>query len=234
MNSMNPVIDAGPGNLSRRSTRSRDLFEIALGYALILSVIWTPNPAQRILYWITLATIIVITLLRRENLRTLGLGGSGFLRSLWVVGVALLLAAVTIAVAGRLHSLHRHFGRIALNFRFSGYIVWALLQQFLLQDYFLLRFARLVRNQWLAATLAALLFAIAHAPNPILVVLTLVWGIVACILFLRYRNLYTLGIAHAVLGICIAITVPNHIQHHMRVGLGYLRYHPPAMHFQTH
>lgn len=217
-----------------RATRSRDLFEIALGYALILSVIWTPNPAQRILYWITLATVIVITLLRRESPRTLGLGGSGFLRSLWVVGVALLLAAATIAVAWRLHTLHRHFGRITLNFRFSGYILWALLQQFLLQDYFLLRFTRLVRNRWLAVTLAALLFAIAHLPNPVLVVLTLVWGIVACILFLRYRNLYTLGIAHAILGICIAITVPNHIQRHMRVGLGYLHYHPPPRHFQLH
>jgi membrane protease YdiL (CAAX protease family) len=97
-----------------------------------------------------------------------------------------------------------------------------------------LRFTRLVRSRWLAVTLAALLFAIAHLPNPVLVVLTLVWGIVACILFLRYRNLYTLGIAHAVLGICIAITVPNHIQRHMRVGLGYLHYHPPPRHFQLH
>jgi membrane protease YdiL (CAAX protease family) len=224
-----PASDRGES----RVARSRDLFEIALGYALILSVIWTPNPAQRILYWIALATIIVITLLRRESPRTLGLGGNGFLRSLWVVGVALLLAAATVAVAWRLHTLHHHFGRVALNFRFSGYIVWALLQQFLLQDYFLLRFTRLVRNRWLAVTLAALLFAIAHLPNPVLVVLTLAWGIVACILFLRYRNLYTLGIAHAILGICIAITVPNHIQHHMRVGLGYLRYHPPARHFQV-
>jgi membrane protease YdiL (CAAX protease family) len=145
-----------------------------------------------------------------------------------VVGAALILALMAVAVAWRLHTLHRHFGRISLDFHFSGYVVWALLQQFLLQDYFLLRLLRLVRNRWLAVALAAAIFSIAHLPNPVLVILTLAWGAMACVLFLRYRNLYTLGIAHAILGICVAITVPNHIQRHMRVGIGYLHYHAPA------
>jgi membrane protease YdiL (CAAX protease family) len=156
----------------------------------------------------------------------LGLGAGGFVRSLWVPGLALLLALAAAAAAWQMHTLHRHFGRVGLDFHFSGYVVWALMQQFLLQDYFLLRLVRLVRRQWLAVTLATLLFAVAHVPNPVLVVLTLLWGFVSCVLFLRYRNLYTLGMAHAILGICVAITVPNHIQRHMRVGLGYLHYHP--------
>jgi len=64
-------------------------------------------------------------------------------------------------------------------------------------------------------------------PNPLLVVATVVWGIVACALFLRYRNLYVLGLAHAILGMCIAVAVPNTVHHHMHVGLGYLRWHVP-------
>jgi hypothetical protein len=34
---------------------------------------------------------------------------------------------------------------------------------------------------------------------------------------------------HALLGLTIALTAPDSINHHMRVGLGYLRYHaaPP-------
>ena len=56
--------------------------------------------------------------------------------------------------------------------------------------------------------------------------LTLIWGFVACTLFLRYRDLYSLGLAHAVFGLTIAITVPAAVHHNMRVGLGYLRYHP--------
>ncbi len=70
------------------------------------------------------------------------------------------------------------------------------------------------------------LFTIAHLPNPILTVLTLLWGWASCRLFLRYRNLYTLAMAHAILGISIAITIPGPVDHNMRVGLGYLTYNP--------
>ena len=37
-----------------------------------------------------------------------------------------------------------------------------------------------------------------------------------------------LGIAHGILGLSLALTVPNSLHHHMRVGLGYLRYHQHA------
>jgi membrane protease YdiL (CAAX protease family) len=219
---------------AERHVSRRDIFELALGYGLILAVIWTPNPAQRILYWIAIAVLIVVTVLRREKPAELGLTGNGFLRSLWVVGLAALLAAISIAVAWHAHTLHRHLGRVSLNFHFTGYIIWALVQQFLLQDYFLGRFLSLFSNRWVAVAGATALFTIAHIPNPILVVLTLVWGFIACALFLRYRNLYTLGIAHAILGIGVAITVPSHIQRHMRVGIGYLHYHPKARSLHPH
>jgi membrane protease YdiL (CAAX protease family) len=213
-----------------RIRNRRDLAELVVGYLLILTVIWTPNPAQRVFYWITLAVLILITVRRRESAAVLGLQRAGFLPSLWVVGVAVLLAASAVFMAQRIHTLHSHFGRVALDFHFSGYILWAFVQQFLLQDFFLLRLLRLTSNRSLAVVLAALLFSVAHIPNPILVALTFLWGTIACALFLRYRNLYTLGIAHAILGVCVAITVPNHIQRHMRVGLGYLHYHPPMHH----
>ena len=50
------------------------------------------------------------------------------------------------------------------------------------------------------------LFALGHLPSPILTAVTVVWGAAACWLFLRYRNVFTLGVAHAVLGVCVAIT----------------------------
>jgi hypothetical protein len=54
----------------------------------------------------------------------------------------------------------------------------------------------------------------------------LIWGFVACLLFLRYRNLYPLMMAHAILGITVALTAPGPVVHNMRVGLGYLTYNP--------
>jgi hypothetical protein len=80
---------------------------------------------------------------------------------------------------------------------------------------------------------AAGLFAFAHLPNPILTPLTLIWGLAACLLFLRYRNVYTLAIVHAVFGICIAVTVPGPVDHNMRVGLGYLTYRPHDHHHRS-
>jgi membrane protease YdiL (CAAX protease family) len=210
---------------SPNSSRARDLLEVLVAYGLILAVIWTANPLQRILYWAAFATVLVLTLLRREDLITLGLGRSGFTSSLWIVGVAVSLAALTMWSAFKLHTLHSLFGQAPLLAHLWGYFVWALMQQFLLQSYFLARCLRITSARWVAVAIVALLFGIAHIPNPILIVATLVWGICCCALFLRYRNLYTLGIAHGILGICFAVTVPDHIHHHMRVGLGYLHYH---------
>jgi hypothetical protein len=102
------------------------------------------------------------------------------------------------------------------------------MQQFLLQSYFLLRLLRLLPGKVAPIIVSTGIFALAHLPNPILTPITLVWGAVSCVLFLRYRNIYTLGLAHGVMGLCVAVTVPNSLHHHMRVGLGYLRYHPRA------
>jgi membrane protease YdiL (CAAX protease family) len=63
---------------------------------------------------------------------------------------------------------------------------------------------------------------VAHLPNPVLTVITLVCGLASCLFFLRYRNLWPLAVAHAILGIAIAITIPSSIDHNMRVGISYL------------
>ena len=65
----------------------------------------------------------------------------------------------------------------------------------------------------------------AHLPNPLLTVAALFWGIASCALFLRYHDLYSLAVAHAILGLCILVTIPDSVHHQMRVGLGYLQYH---------
>jgi hypothetical protein len=43
-------------------------------------------------------------------------------------------------------------------------------------------------------------------------------------MFRRYRSIYPLGIVHAMLGLTIAMIMPDSLLHHMRVGIGYLRY----------
>jgi membrane protease YdiL (CAAX protease family) len=201
--------------------------EIAIGYALILAVIWTPRPLQRWLYWIALAWFVLSILSSFQGWKALGCSAAGFWRSAWIVGVALVLASCAIALASSLHTLHRPSGWMQWVLAFGGYTIWSLAQQLLLQGYFLARLARVLPSATLAAVTAAVIFAAAHLPNPILTVLTLVWGLTACLVFLKARNVWTLAMAHAIFGISVAITVPATTLHNMRVGLGYLRYHAP-------
>jgi len=214
--------------------RRRDLFELSIGYALILLVIWTPSPWQKPMYWVAAAFIVAVSWRSFDGWPAMGLRSANLLCSLWVVGVALLGAAVAVMVATRLHTLRPWHGPVELIQRFWGYALWAFLQQLLIQVFFLRRLLRLVPGKGLAITLAAGIFALAHLPSPILTVATLFWGLASCALFLRYRNLYPLAIAHAILGITMAITCPGPVTHNMRVGLGYLTYSTHRFHHRNH
>ena len=229
---MIPKQDADPalrGIEAQRPSarRGRALVEILVCYGLILLVIWTPRPAQRWFYWTAIAWVVLSTCLSFAGWRAMGFRIAGFRRSLWVLGAALAIAACAVALAARLHTLHEPHGLMEWARSFSGYAVWSLMQQLLLQGYFLLRLQRLLPGHIAPAVAAAGMFAAAHLPNPILAPLTLVWGLISCLVFLRSRNIYPLAMAHAIFGICIAITVPAPVVRNMRVGLGYEMYRAP-------
>jgi membrane protease YdiL (CAAX protease family) len=211
---------------SPRRRIAAELGELTFGYCLILAVIWTPLPIQRWLYFLALGWFIVSIILSFESWKAMGCCRAGFRRSSWVVAVALAFAAIATFFASSFHTLHHPGGPIQWIRAFAGYTVWSLMQQLLLQGYFLVRLLRIVPKANLAAFIAASVFALAHLPNPVLTPLTLIWGLTACLVFIRSRNVYPLAIAHAIFGICVAITIPASMLHNMRVGLGYIHYTP--------
>ena len=224
---------SGPAPAMPRS-HTRDLVELAVGYTLILIVIWTPRPWQKIIYFVAAAFIILATSISFPGVKAMGLRPKNAVRSLWVVAAALLAAAISIAIAGRMHTLHGPTSPSMFIRRYAGYILFACVQQALLQDFFLLRFLRLIRSPQAAAVAAAGIFSLAHLPNPILTLVTFVWGLIACLLFWRYRNLYVLAVAHSILGVTLAMSIPGPVIHNMRVGLGYLTYDPHHLHHRSH
>ena len=207
---------------------ARDLVELIFGYGLILFVLWTPEFPQRVLSPVALIMTLAAVLARRPSLDDLGISRRGLAQSFWILPAAILLALASLLLArkiGTLHPLYKgDFKHVA------GYILWTIYQQFLLNDYFMPRLTRLLASENAAVGLAAVLFAAAHLPNLPLAGATLLWGAISCALFRRYRNLYALGLAQGVLGLCFAVCVPDALHHHLRVGLGYLRYHvtPPG------
>ncbi|HET6176875.1 MAG TPA: CPBP family intramembrane glutamic endopeptidase [Candidatus Sulfotelmatobacter sp.] len=209
------------------SGSARDLLELILGYGIILFAIWTPEFPQRILSPIALVLTLAVVLARRPGLNELGLGRRGLAESFWILPAAIAVAFVSILIARQLGTLHTLYKGDLKHI--SGYVLWTLYQQFLMNDYFMPRLSRILASEGAAVGLAAVLFAAAHLPNLWLTAATLVWGAISCALFRRYRNLYALGLAQGLLGLGFAVCVPDALHHHLRVGLGYLRYHgaPP-------
>lgn len=203
------------------------LFELLLAYLLILAVLWTPRFWQSRIYPLAALTIVWATYRAWPGMAEMGWTAANFLRSAWIVLVAALAGALAIVVAWHLKTLHAPATPKLFLERFVGYIVFACVQQFLLQDFFLWRLCEIGLGRRTAVVAAAGLFAAAHLPNPILTILTLIWGTVATAWFLRYRSLYSLALAHMILGVTVAICIPGPVIRNMRVGRGYLTYHRP-------
>ena len=208
--------------------RTADIAELVIGYALILAVIWTPDPAQRILYWSAFLWIAATSVRHWKQTKPNGFGLTGLLPSLWIAAGGAALFCLGVGLADWAGSLHSLYGPLPVLAHVGEYAVWALMQQFILQVFVLLRLLRLGMRRWAAIALAAIMFGTAHIPNPVLAPAAMIWAALSCILYLRYRNLYPIAVAHAFLGMCLAISIPNAINHHMRVGLGYIRY--PGVH----
>lgn len=202
---------------------SRDLAELILGFLGIMVILWLPTHQQLIFGPIALLAPLLLVLLRRPGLNELGLGWKGLVSSLWILLATTGISWACVLLAQEIGSFHALYEADLAHV--GGYVLWTLYQQFLLQDYFMPRLSRMLTSNT-AIGVAAVLFATAHLPNVPLMLASLVWGLVSCWLFRRYRNLYVLGIAQGLLGLSVAVCIPDSMLHHMRVGLGYSRYHP--------
>jgi membrane protease YdiL (CAAX protease family) len=200
----------------------RELAEIAVAYALTEGALWSLGWAQLIwsaaaVLWVTLATAA-----SRRSSRQLGLRISGAHLLFWATGTAAVIGGLMILsgwYVGSAHGLHaaRPFIRVLL------YSVWALAQEFLAQSFMFVRFEAVLGGRW-AVLCTAVLFSLAHIPNPVLMPATLVAGLVFAWAFRRYRNVYAVGLAHALLGLAVAVSFPDGFVHHMRVGAAYGTY----------
>jgi membrane protease YdiL (CAAX protease family) len=144
--------------------------------------------------------------------------------SIIVIGLGLITAVAVVLVSAELGTLHGLTYKPRPLLHVGMYLMWAVVQQWIQQAFFFVRFERVIHSGVLASFTTAALFGLAHLPNPVLTPLTFVGGWLLSELYRRYRAVVPLGIAHGLVGIAIALAVPDQINHHMRVGLGYLQY----------
>lgn len=197
--------------------------ELILAFLFVECAVWAARLSVRS-RWAVAASVLVVLLavVKQPSLGRLGIGLPTLRGTAVTIGLGLALAGMMIGAT------HLAGGQIPANPTFPNwnmawkYVLWALLQEFLLQSFFFTRCEELFgssRGVWVAGTL----FAFAHLPNPILTSCTLFSGLMFCALFRRYRNIYSLGVVHAMLGLALSSTVPESLLQHMRVGIGYLQ-----------
>jgi Type II CAAX prenyl endopeptidase Rce1-like len=98
---------------------------------------------------------------------------------------------------------------------------WALLQQYALQGFINQRAQLVFGKGWKSILLVATVFALLHMPNPTLVSLTLIGGVLWAAIYQREPNLYLLALSHAAASFALALSVPPNMIHNLRVGLKY-------------
>jgi len=198
--------------------------QIVIAFLFLEFGLWEPRLETRN-RWVGIAAIaiLVLVLIDRASLERLGLRLPKTFGASVVLGISFATVVILVAM------VHWAGGQVPANPTWPGvhlmwqYFVWALIQEFMVQSFFFTRCEELFGSSpavWVTATL----FAAAHLPSPILTTFTLAGGLFFCEMFRRYRSIYPIGIVHAVLGLTIAVTMPDNLLHHMRVGIGYLRY----------
>jgi len=210
------------GWLRNRTGELTSLLEVGLVFSLIIVAVWTPQGGFNNAVNLSAALAVVAVSLRgRYSARELGLTQptSGAMATLIAGAMVVLLIAGTGVFASKLGPPQLFPWNKAWQ-----YAIWALVQEFILQSVFYVRLESMVGGGR-AVLLAALLFATAHLPSPLLTALSFLGGLLFCEMFRRYRNIFPLGVVHATLGLTIAACLPDSVLHHMRVGIGYLAYH---------
>ncbi|MGH8318880.1 MAG: CPBP family glutamic-type intramembrane protease [Steroidobacteraceae bacterium] len=194
-------------------------------YASLEGALWTAGAAQSAFIGLTVALAAAWSLSEPRFWPNLGLDPRLIRRGWWIVPIGAAVAGLILLAAWRWHTLRPPLDKPSVYLNVLLYLVWALVQQFLLQSFFFLRLEQLLRGGRWAVISTALLFSSAHIPNPVLVPVTLAGGLILCELFRRHRTIYLLAVAQVLVALALAISIPQSVLHDMRVGIGYVCYH---------
>lgn len=198
--------------------------QVLLVYGSLEGALWTAGLAQGCFMVLTVTLAVAWTLSERRPQTDLGLDPHFILRGWWIAPIGAAVGGFILLAAWRWDTLRAPAGGLVAGEDAALSLIWALLQQFLLQSFFFLRLEYLLRSGQRAVLAAALLFASAHIPNPVLVPVTLAGGLILSAVFRRHRALYPLAVAHALVALSLAISIPEPVLHDMRVGISYIEY----------
>lgn len=176
---------------------------------------------------LALAFIIVSQRLHNEGLRDLGVRFDNLFKALTLLAVPMIVVAALVLVIELWLGARPDFQRwhsdrpVALQLAIS--YGWGFVQQYVLQG-FINRRAQIIWGLGgLSVLLTAIVFAVLHFPNPVLMGATFVGGLVWATIFQRAPNLFALALSHAAMSWVMVATLPESWLNHARVGFKYFR-----------
>lgn len=158
--------------------------------------------------------------LRKENREGLGLRWKNSNATLWMLNWGAYFLVLIVWLIGLLWGPARHinYSPERLIIGKVGYFFGAALQQLVIQSYFFIRLEKLLNCPNRARKWTAWIFALCHTPNPLLMAIAWGGGYMTNSIFRRYRNIWTLALAHGMVGAAIAAFWPSWV---MRAGIGF-------------
>ena len=190
--------------------------------AIILGYTWIAAPLVTVRGpWLILPVVLVIALCVMHNRRT---GEWGFrARAFWP---ALAWSAVLTAAFGGVlwwigHQFEPPPRRDGVWLDFLYVVIWGGSQQFVLQTV-ILHEARATFGR-AGIVVAALIFAAFHLPNPFLVAVTFLGGLIWCFIYARHPNIVPLALSHAASTVVILLSFNSDITQALRTGWRYLQ-----------
>ena len=201
---------------------------------------WLIIPLQPQQRWLTaIPGLLALTLVinshrvRGERFSEIGFSRRHFGSALRLVALPTLLAcAIFGAIGYATDSFHQtsHFWSSLLVLP-----IWSVTQQYVLQAFIYRRMRFVIagdsampdeqrrRASWAILATAAI-FALTHAPNLVLMLLTLIGALLWSWVYERAPNLWALGLSHAVISLMLMTSVPPWLLPSMSVGYKHFLY----------
>ena len=210
-------LNAVPTMFTATVIRNLAIPESMTVFGMIMLYIWKLRAAHPGLWVAILGIMLLSHFVRRESPGELGFRARALPHL--VREFSPLLAVMTLAMlacGAALHSI-RPIGWGGAALALAAYLPWGLLQQYILNGYFLRQFESSL-SQRSSSLIAATLFSIVHSPNPLLMCSALPGGYWSTQIYRRTRCLYLMGLLHGIAGFLLFMVVPDSISHHLRVG----------------
>jgi len=213
-------------SLPPERARFLSLAELSVFYGLVFAAIWIGQrlPHRPSLWFGAAALFLVAGLSNRrhgDGREKIGLAAAHFIPCLKLTaaaGAGPVAVLLVLALQEPLPPLPK------IIFGVLGYPFWALAQQYALQSFSANRLRdALGERPWTVALVNGALFSLVHFPNPVLVAVCFVGGVVFTRIFLKTPHLVPIALAHAAVGFLLSVVLQGQYNG-MMVGPSYWKW----------